>query len=70
MIKLFSTHCPKCRVVEMKLKQKNIDFVLEEDVDKVVEIGRKYGILSAPILQVDDKYLDFAAAVKYINERD
>ena len=70
MIKLFSTHCPKCKIIEMKLQQKNIDFVLEENVDEVVEVGRKVGILSAPILQVEDKFLDFAAAVKYINEHE
>lgn len=68
MVKLYSTNCPKCKVVELKLKQKNIDFELITDTDKVVEIGRKNNIMSAPILEVDGKYLDFTSAVKYINE--
>lgn len=68
MVKLYSTNCSKCKVVELKLKQKNIDFELITDTDKVVEIGRKNNIMSAPILEADGKYLDFTSAVKYINE--
>ncbi len=69
MLKLYSTHCPKCRVVEMKLKQKGIPCEIIDDVDTVVKVGQDNHILSAPILQVDDVFLKFEEAVKYINER-
>ena len=67
-IKLYSTNCPKCKVVETKLKQMNIEFVLETDVDTVVSVGREKGIMSAPILQVDDAFMDFTTAIKYLKE--
>ena len=66
MIKLYSTNCPKCKVIEMKLKQANVEFEVITDIDKVVEVGKANGLTSAPILQVDNNYYDFAKAVEYI----
>jgi len=69
MIKLYSTHCPRCRIVEMKLAQKNIEFEMVDDEDTVREVGITNHIMSAPILQVEDEYLDFTNAIAYINGR-
>ena len=61
---LYTTHCPKCKVLALKLKQKSIDFNEEEDVDKMLALGLK----NAPALQVDDgDMMDFDAAVKWVN---
>lgn len=69
MIRLFSTNCPKCKVIGLKLNQKKIEFEIITDTETVVNVGKEHGILSAPILQVDDRYMDFTQALKYINER-
>lgn len=69
MVTLYSTHCPKCRVVEMKLKQLGIEHQIIDDVDTVVKIGQDQHILSAPILEADGKFMNFQEAVKFINER-
>lgn len=69
MVKLYSTGCPKCKVVEAKLRQKKIDYEVESNPDAIVKKGQELNILSAPILQVDEEYYDFQRAVKYINER-
>lgn len=63
MIKLYTTHCPKCRVLESKLKNKNIQYVEVTDVDEMV----KKGFQAAPILEVDDKIMKFAEAVQWVN---
>ena len=63
MIKFYTTHCPKCRVLELKLKQKGVDY---EEFDNVEEMLAK-GLTSAPYLEVDDKLLNFSEAVKYVN---
>jgi arsenate reductase-like glutaredoxin family protein len=68
MIKLYSTNCAKCKVIETKLKQANVAFSVITDVDEVTAVGKAHGITSAPILQVEDKYYDFSAAVKYLKE--
>lgn len=62
---LHSTHCPKCKVVELKLKQKGI--VYEENTD--IEVMKSKGMMSAPHLEVNGQLLDFAEAIKWIGER-
>lgn len=69
MVTLYSTHCPKCRVVEMKLKQLGIEHQIIDDLDTVVKVGQDQHILSAPILEADGKFMNFQDAVKFINER-
>ena len=64
-ITLYSTHCPKCLVLEEKLEDKNIDYELVTDVDEMV----KKGFQSAPVLEVDGKLMDFSEANKWVNER-
>lgn len=66
MVTLFSTNCPKCRVLEQKLNQKNINFNKNSDMDEVIEKG----FMSAPVLKIDDVYLDFTSAVKWVNGQD
>lgn len=63
-IVLYSTGCPKCRILEKKLEQKQVDFTLG-NIQEVVDLG----YLSAPVLKVDNDYLDFSQAVKYLQER-
>ena len=60
---LFSTHCPRCNVLEKKLQQKNISY---EEVNDV-EIMKEKGYLSVPVLEVDGKSMDFKEAVDSIN---
>lgn len=62
---LYSTQCPKCKVLETKLKQSNIEFKEINDVDLMVEKGFK----SAPILEVDGVTYDFKEAVEWIKEQ-
>lgn len=66
---LYTVNCPKCKVLELKLKQKKIAFEVVDDTDEVVEAGKEHNISSAPFLQVNTDFLDFSKAIKYINER-
>ena len=68
MVTMYSTNCPKCMVLEQKLRQNNISFELIEDSDKVIEYGREHNIKSAPILDVDGIPHDFPQALKFVNE--
>lgn len=63
MTKLFSTHCPRCNILVAKLNQKNVKF--EEITD--INTMEKMGIMSVPMLLVDDKLMDFKEAVTWIN---
>lgn len=63
---LFSTHCPKCMVLEKKLKQKNI--VYEEVND--VEIMQEKGYITLPVLEVNGEVMDFKTASDWINRQE
>lgn len=62
-VTLYSTDCPKCRVLEMKLNDKGIEFDIENNEDVMIEKG----FMSAPMLEVDGKAMDFGEAVKWVN---
>lgn len=60
---LHTTNCPKCNILKSKLNSKNISF--EENFDVKFLISK--GFVSAPVLQVDDEYMDFSKANEWIN---
>lgn len=68
MIVLYSTNCPQCKVLEMKLNKKNIQYTVCTDVDKMKELGLK----AAPSLQLVEggPLMNFADSVKWINSQE
>ena len=63
MVNLYTTHCPKCVVLENKLKAKNIEYNEISDVSAIAEKG----YMSVPMLEVDDKVMNFTDANTWIN---
>lgn len=63
MITLFSTNCPKCRVLEQKLNNKQIEFTKSSDIQEIIDKG----FMSAPVLKIDNIYYDFKQGVDWIN---
>jgi len=64
-ITLYSTGCPQCNVLKSKLDAKGIQYDINSSVDDMLALG----VMSAPVLKVDDQILKFAEAVKWVNER-
>ncbi len=64
---LYSTGCPKCRVLEKKLEILGKEFTLITDSTKLREFADEHNIHTAPILVVDDKIMDFKEAIKYLS---
>ena len=60
---LFSTHCPRCNVLEKKLQQKKIDY---KEINDTAIMEQK-GYLSVPVLEVNGKSMNFKEAVNWIN---
>ena len=63
---LYSSNCPKCNILEKKLRQANIDFTLVQDVDLMIAKG----FMSAPMLEVDGQAMDFGQANNWIKEQE
>ena len=62
---LYSTGCPKCKVLVAKLNAKNIKYNTVSDVSIIISKG----ISTVPVLEVNGTIMDFKTAVEWINER-
>lgn len=62
---LYTTHCPKCSVLEKKLSSKNIEY--EEITNTQVMLDK--GFVNVPILEVDGIVMDFGQANTWLNEQ-
>lgn len=62
---LYTTHCPKCSVLEKKLAAKNISYTEVTDID----VMTKKGFYAVPILEVDGTIMDFKEANTWVNEQ-
>ena len=62
---LYSTDCPKCKVLKAKLEQKGIEYYETDDID----ILEQKGIMSVPVLAIDDNYMLFKEAINWVNGR-
>lgn len=59
--------CPKCQILKKKLKEKNISFLEETDVNKMLELD----ILAVPQMKVDNgKLMNFEQAVQWVNKQE
>ena len=65
MIVLYSTGCPNCKIIKKKMVRDGIDFLLSNDIDKLIEKGYQ----SAPILEVDGNFMEYKQAVDWIKNR-
>jgi glutaredoxin len=67
-ITIYTTNtCPKCQILKKKLKEKNISFLEETDVNKMLELD----ILAVPQMTVDNgKLMNFEQAVQWVNKQE
>ena len=61
----YSTHCPRCQVLEKKLQQKGIEYKEVNDTEEMIRIGLR----TAPALSVNGTLMNFTAANAWINGR-
>ena len=64
-VTLYSTGCPKCKVLITKLDSKNINYNVVSDINVIISKG----INTVPVLEIDNKLMDFKTAVDWVNAR-
>lgn len=62
---LYSTNCPKCKVLKEKLDNLHIDYTVCDDMNLMIEKG----FLSVPMLEVDDKTMTFNEAIRWLSRK-
>lgn len=64
MVVLYSTGCPKCKVLIKKLDTAHIEYVICDDKNVMLEKG----FTTVPMLEIDNGIvMDFKTAVDWIN---
>lgn len=64
-IVLYSTGCPKCKVLKQKLDSKGISYTENNSVDEMLGLG----ITQVPVLSIDGALLQFKEAVTWANNQ-
>lgn len=62
---LYSTGCPKCKVLKNKMEAKGIEYTENNSIDDMIALGIK----SAPILNVNGVLMDYMSALTYVKEK-
>lgn len=65
MIILYTTECPRCKILATKLDRKNIQYSINSNSEEMIEKG----FITAPMLEVDGKIMDFSQANKWVEEQ-
>ena len=59
---LYSTGCPRCKILKKKLSEMGIEYVENNNVDEMLALGFN----DVPMLSVDGKLMNFSEAVKWL----
>lgn len=63
---LYTTHCPKCKMLEGKLREASISYMECTDTDTM----RNKGFDWVPVLEVDGEYMGYKQALEWIDKTD
>lgn len=61
---MYTTHCPTCKAVEMRLHKYNVQYEEFTDIDAMVKLG----ITTVPVLEVDGIRLKAKEAIKWVED--
>lgn len=65
MLKLYTTHCVKCKILQDLLDSKNVEYQEITDVELMLSLG----MVSSPSLEIENgTILNFADAVQYVRK--
>lgn len=59
---LFSTGCPKCKILTKKLDESGLSYDVCTDIEKMESLG----IESVPVLEVNGKLMGFSEAMRFV----
>ena len=63
-ITLYTTGCPKCKILEKVLNEKGLPYIEVTDVEEMLAKGFK----SAPVLEVDGVFFPYDAAQEFLKK--
>lgn len=65
---LYTTGCPRCKVLAAKLEKANIEYEKCEDMESILKVCNDLGVSTVPILGTENGNLTFEEAIKWVGE--
>ena len=69
MIKLYSSGCTRCNMIENILRAKNIEYEVTHDEMHYLDIANNNNITVMPFAEIDGKIYNSMELQQWINER-
>lgn len=69
VIKYYTIHCPKCKVLQILMDKKNIEFEVIDDKDVVTSVAEENNVKSAPFALIDGVCYDTKKLQEWIKEQ-
>ena len=66
MIKFYTSHCPKCKVLKKLMDDKKIEYKEIDDENIYLEIAEKNNIISMPFAEIDERVVNTKELQNYI----
>lgn len=63
---LYSNGCPKCKALEIELKQNNIQYQKVDDMEKIMNVARENKLSTVPLLDNGIDILTYEQAISWI----
>ena len=60
---LYSNGCPRCKILEQKLKDNKITFKKIDDINEMTSLG----LDSVPWIKINGKMMNFADSLNWLN---
>ena len=69
MIKFYTSHCPRCKVLKMLMENNGMEYVEIDDENVYMPIAKENKILSMPFAEIDGVVYGSKELQKYIVEK-
>ena len=69
MIKFYTSHCPRCKVLKMLMENNGMEYIEIDDENVYMPIAKENKILSMPFAEIDGVMYGSKELQKYIVEK-
>ena len=69
MIKFYTSHCPKCKVLKKLMDDKHIEYEEIDNENIYLKIAEKNNIISMPFAEIDERVVNTKELQNYIMGR-
>ena len=69
MIKFYTSHCPRCKILKMLMDNNGMEYIEIDDENVYMPIAKENKILSMPFAEIDGVVYGSKELQKYIVEK-